>query len=71
MVRLPLNKISVLRKMKQAVATFEQNNNRNPSSQEIAEHLGVSVSEIEICIESSSRHVSMDLPIFEDGGYRL
>ena len=55
--------------MKQAVATFEQNNNRNPSSQEIAEHLGVSVSEIEICIESSSRHVSMDLPISEDGGY--
>ena len=69
MVRLPLNKIGVLRKMKQATAIFEQNNNRNPSSQEIAEHLGVSISEIEICIESSSRHVSMDLPIFEEGGY--
>lgn len=68
-VRLPLNKIGILKKMNQAKAVFEQENNRPPSTQEIADYLGVSVSEIEICVESSSRHVSIDQSVFEDEGY--
>ncbi|MCB0425883.1 MAG: RNA polymerase sigma factor RpoD/SigA [Flavobacteriaceae bacterium] len=69
MVRLPLNKIGILNKMKQAKAIFEQNNNRPPSPQEIAEYLDVSVYEIELCIENSNRHVSIDQPISEDSNH--
>ncbi|MEO1033691.1 MAG: RNA polymerase sigma factor RpoD/SigA [Bacteroidota bacterium] len=69
MVRLPLNKISVLNKVKKANVFFEQKNNRPPSYHEIADVIGVSASEVELCIESSSSHVSMDQPIFADSNY--
>ncbi|MBV7269288.1 sigma-70 family RNA polymerase sigma factor [Winogradskyella luteola] len=69
MVRLPLNKINILNKVKKVNAYFEQENNRPPSYHEIAGLIGVSASEVELCIESSSSHISMDQPIFEDSNY--
>ena len=69
MVRLPLNKIGILNKVKKANAFFEQRNNRPPSYNEIADLIGVSASEVELCIKSSSNHVSMDQPIFADSNY--
>lgn len=65
-VRLPLNKISIINKMKQAIGALEQTHNRPPSPQEIADYLDVSLSEIEICIGSSKRNVSMDQSIADD-----
>ena len=65
-VRLPLNKIGILSKIKQSTAFFEQKHNRTPSAQEISDILEVSVIEIELCIKNSRRSLSMDAPLSED-----
>ncbi len=65
-VRLPLNKIGVLNKIKKAAAFFEQKYNREPTVDETSEIIEVSVAEIELCIKSSGYGVSMDAPLSED-----
>lgn len=68
-VRLPLNKINIINKMKKANAYFEQENNRSPSYHEIADLIGVSATEVELCIKSSINHTSIDQPISEDSNH--
>lgn len=59
-VRLPLNKISVLNKMKKAGGRLEQEFEREPSFEEIAEALGMREDEIKTAWEASMRHTSTD-----------
>ncbi|GGZ76274.1 sigma-70 family RNA polymerase sigma factor [Algibacter mikhailovii] len=63
MVRLPLNKIGVINKIKKAVTFFEQKHGREPTSYEISEVIEVSVEEVDICIKSSAYGVSIDAPL--------
>ncbi|MFD2726482.1 sigma-70 family RNA polymerase sigma factor [Hyunsoonleella rubra] len=63
MVRLPLNKIGVINKIKKAVTFFEQKHGREPTSYEISEIIEVSVEEVNICIKSSAYGVSIDAPL--------
>ncbi len=65
-VRLPLNKIGVINKIKKAIAFFEQKNNREPSVYEISEIIEVPVLEVELCIKSSGCSVSMDAPLSQE-----
>ncbi|RED49590.1 sigma-70 family RNA polymerase sigma factor [Seonamhaeicola aphaedonensis] len=65
-VRLPLNKIGVLNKIKESTAFFEQNHNRAPSVDEISDIIEVSVLEIELCMKNAKYSVSMDAPLSED-----
>ncbi|WP_274474377.1 sigma-70 family RNA polymerase sigma factor [Mangrovimonas aestuarii] len=65
-VRLPLNKIGILNKIKQSTAVFEQEHNRVPSSEEISDIIEVSVAEIDLCKKSSGHYVSMDDSISDD-----
>ena len=63
MVRLPLNKIGVINKIKKAITSFEQKQGLEPTSYEIAEIIEVSVEEVDICIKSSVFGVSIDAPL--------
>ncbi len=65
MVRLPLNKISSLSKINQAVAAMEQEYEREPTAEELAEFLDVTVDEIKNTMSSSSKQVSVDAPFNE------
>src|SRR5688572_7566008 len=61
-VRLPLNRISSLTKVKKTFAELEQKFQREPSSQEVAEVIGVTVEEITDSLRIAGRHVSVDAP---------
>jgi RNA polymerase primary sigma factor len=64
-VRLPLNKIGSINKIKKAFSYLEQANERPPSAEEIAQELDMTVSEVQQSIKNSGRHVSMDAPLKE------
>ncbi len=66
MVRLPLNKIGSFSKINKIMIRFEQNFEREPSKDELAEILNVSVRDVEEMLKGMTRHSSMDAPIGED-----
>jgi RNA polymerase primary sigma factor len=59
-IRLPLNKIGALNKIKHAGALLEQDLERPVSANEIAEALGMSESEVTLTMIASNTHVSTD-----------
>ncbi len=65
-VRLPLNQVSSLSKYKKAVSKFEQEFERRPSTEEIADILEQTEDKILDTMRVSGRHMSMDAP-FVDG----
>ena len=64
-VRLPLNKIGSINKIKRTFSYLEQAHERPPSAEEIAKELDLSISEVEQSMKISGRHVSMDAPLKE------
>ena len=62
-VRLPLNKIGAINKIKKAFSKLEQTFEREPSHSEVAELLEISESDIKESMRHSGRHVSMDAPL--------
>ncbi len=65
-VRLPLNKVGSLNKINRAFSELEQEYEREPSSEELAELLEITSDEVETTLGVAARHVSMDAP-FVDG----
>jgi RNA polymerase primary sigma factor len=65
-VRLPLNKIGSINKINKAFAHLEQKLERQPTADEIAELLGMSVTEVKESMKNNGRHTSMDAPIVQD-----
>ena len=64
-VRLPLNKIGSINKIKKTFSYLEQAHERPPSAEEIAKELDMSVTEVKQSLRNSGRHVSMDAPLKE------
>ncbi|MEZ4810965.1 MAG: RNA polymerase sigma factor RpoD/SigA [Allomuricauda sp.] len=64
-VRLPLNKIGSINKIKKAFSYLEQAHERPPSAEEIAKELDMTVSEVKQSLKNTGRHVSMDAPLKE------
>ena len=64
-VRLPLNKIGSINKINKAYAALEQQHQRPPSAEEIAEVLEMSEDDVKESLRNSGRHVSMDAPLVE------
>lgn len=62
-VRLPVNKIGSINKINRAFARLEQEFEREPSAQEIAEILEMAPEEVKEVLKSNGRTVSMDAPI--------
>lgn len=69
-VRLPLNQVGSLNKINKAFSRLEQEFERSPSAEELAEALEVPEEKIKESLSVSGRHVSMDAPLTtnEDGG---
>ena len=65
-VRLPLNKIGDINKIRKASIHLEQVHQRVPSASEIAKELDMTVSSVKQSLKNSSRSLSMDAP-FQEG----
>jgi RNA polymerase primary sigma factor len=65
LVRLPQNKIGTYNKANKAYMAFEQEHEREPSTEELAEILEMSETEINNIFQSNSRHTSLDAPVHE------
>ena len=64
-VRLPLNQVGSLNKINKAFQRFEQEHERKPSAEELAELLDIPVDKIADTLKMSGRHVSVDAPFVE------
>ncbi|OJX90590.1 MAG: RNA polymerase subunit sigma [Paludibacter sp. 47-17] len=64
-VRLPLNQVGSLNKINKAFSKFEQENERRPSAEELAEQLDIPVDKIADTMKVSGRHISVDAPFVE------
>ena len=65
-VRLPLNQVGSLNKINKAFARFEQENERTPSPEELANALELPKEKVSDTLRVAGRHVSVDAP-FADG----
>lgn len=66
MVRIPTNKRMVKNKVKKAHEALEQELDRVPHTEEIAEALGMPVDEVEEAMRITGDHVSIDAPFGDD-----
>ena len=62
-VRLPLNKIGSINKINKTFSKLEQEYEREPSTEEIANAMEVSIDDIKDAMRTSGRHISMDAPL--------
>ncbi len=65
-VRLPLNRIGIINKITKAYAILEQEYQREPKAEEIAQLLDISEIEVKDSLRNSSRHLSMDASLTQD-----
>lgn len=70
-VRLPLNRVGALNKIGKAYSNLEQEFEREPSANELAQELEMDVSEVADTLKISGRHVSMDAPFASGEENRL
>ena len=61
-VRLPLNQVGSLNKINKAYSKLEQEFEREPSAEELAEILDLPIDKVSDTMKVSGRHVSMDAP---------
>jgi len=64
-VRLPLNQVGSLNKINKAYSKFEQEHERKPSPEELADKLELPVDKVADTLRVSGRHISVDAPFVE------
>ena len=64
-VRLPLNKVGLTNKIQKAFSQLEQEFEREPSPEELADLLDLETDEISASLGIGARHISMDTPLSE------
>ena len=64
-VRLPLNKVGLTNRIQKAYSQLEQEFEREPSAEELAEVLGMDLEEVTSSLGINARHVSVDTPLSE------
>ena len=65
-VRLPLNRIGTISKIRKTSAKLAQKHERQPNIEELADELEVDVEKVREAMQHTSRHLSMDAPFNED-----
>jgi RNA polymerase primary sigma factor len=70
-VRLPLNRVGALNKIGKAYSALEQEFEREPSADELAEQLDMSLYEVSDTLKISGRHLSIDAPFVHGEDSRL
>ncbi|MBB4078660.1 RNA polymerase primary sigma factor [Lewinella aquimaris] len=66
LVRMPNNKAAGYTKVTQAIASFQQEFERDPEPDELAEVLQISVADVERAMRGRMRHLSFDAPVAGD-----
>jgi len=61
-VRLPLNRVSTLNRINRTFSDLEQEFQRDPSVEELAEVLDISIDEVNHNLRMANKHVSVDAP---------
>ena len=64
-VRLPLNKVGLTNRIQKAFSQLEQEFEREPSPEELADLLEMDLDEVSASLGINARHVSMDTPLSE------
>lgn len=64
-VRLPLNKVGLTARVHKAVTQLEQEFEREPTAEELAEALDMEIDEVRATLALNTRHVSTDTPLTE------
>ena len=64
-VRLALNQVGSLNKINKAFSRFEQENERRPSPEELADSLDLHAEKVADTLRVSGRHISVDAPFVE------
>lgn len=64
-VRLPLNKVGLSNKISKAYSQLEQEFEREPSTEELADMLEIGTEEVETTLGVAARHVSVDAPFVD------
>lgn len=70
-VRLPLNRVGALNKIGKAFSSLEQEFEREPSANEIAEELEMTPFEVSDTLKISGKHLSLDAPFNQGEDNRL
>ncbi len=65
-VRLPLNRIGTISKIRKTSARLQQTHERQPNIEELAKELEVDVEKVREALQHTGRHLSMDAPFNED-----
>ena len=66
MVRLPLNQVGFLSRVKKTASYLEQLYQRKPTIKEIADELDISEDKVEMVLKVNAKEVSMDAPVSSD-----
>jgi RNA polymerase primary sigma factor len=64
-VRLPLNKVGLTNRIQKAYSMLEQQFEREPSAEELAEVLELDIEEVTSTLGIGGRHISVDTPLSE------
>ena len=70
-VRLPLNRIGTISKIRKTSARLSQDLKRSPSVDELAAELDIKPHKVREAISQSARHISMDAPFGDDDDHSL
>ncbi len=65
-VRLPLNRIGTISKIRKAGARLQQEHDRQPNIEELADELEIDVQKVREAMQHTSRHLSMDAPFNDE-----
>ncbi len=66
LVKLPQNKVDSISKINRALTRLEQEFQREPSDEEIAEELDMNILLVNQSIQATGYHLSLDAPLFDD-----
>jgi RNA polymerase primary sigma factor len=69
-VHLPLNIVGNLAKIRRASKDFEEEYDRKPTNEELAEILGLSITSVSNALKVSGTDFSIDAPLWKDDGYK-
>ena len=65
-VKVPLNQVGAYNKINKVLNQFEQENERRPNVNEIADQIDLPEEKIEVAMKQGGRHVSVDAPFHDD-----
>ncbi|MBQ6771376.1 MAG: RNA polymerase sigma factor RpoD/SigA [Bacteroidales bacterium] len=65
-IRLPMNQVGALAKVRKAISLLEQKFQRRPTLKEIADVVGMDEDKVEQLMNLNSRHISTDAPLDDD-----